>query len=293
MCWITLNDATAIIGTPPADTVTFFDSQDYPAGHKDLNACNSYVGNVPGKDQRINLAPISTPTNLTCNGGIGAVLHEMGHAVGAVHEQMHPQAATNMTFRLDRIRQNEEPEYGFANGATAATGQTTETAQTAYDQLSIMHYGPYGFSICGRLFGLDSSSDPKWTTHGTTSAAYWRCPGQKGVIPLGTAAVNCWDWCAVMVDAKGKPATTGQREKFSQQDIEGFRNMYPVPRDIDDIYRTEVSRPATADEIFTDGTDLNASTRSLAQIRQDVHNSDEAIEKRTLLVVIATTILQQ
>ena len=46
--------------------------------------------------------------------------------------------------------------------------------------------------------------------------------------------------------------------------------MYPQARDIDAIYRTEASRPSTAAELFTDGTDLQAGIRSLDQIRQDV-----------------------
>ena len=46
--------------------------------------------------------------------------------------------------------------------------------------------------------------------------------------------------------------------------------MYPQARDIDNIYRTEAFRPATAAELIADGTDLQAGIRSLAQITQDV-----------------------
>jgi hypothetical protein len=259
--FITTNDAPGIMGVTPTHSVLFI--------HTPTDECYTYgVGNLQKTGQQIVLGPNCT---------IGNILHEMGHKLGAEHEQLNPNAATGITFRMDRVQDKQEDQYGFPEGSTttAKTPLTTGTQKTAYDTGSIMHYGPYFFTVCG------VPADAKWSKPGavgTGSLEHQACSvrGWNTVTGTVTNPVNCQDWCAVMVDSTTlKPTKPAQRLGLSPLDIEGFGKMYHQARDIDNIYRTVLARPAIAAEILTHSNSL-ASGQTLGQVRNVIAHSPDA-----------------
>jgi hypothetical protein len=252
--FITTDDAPSIMGgVTPTHSVLFIYTS------KDVCVTVGGIGNLQHTGQQISLGPKCT---------LGNILHEMGHKLGAEHEQLNPNAATGITFRMDRVQDTKEDQYAFppSSTTTATAPPTTGTQETVYDTGSIMHYGPYAFTVCGNPL------EPKWSKPGavgTASSEYKACSvANWGAV---TTPVNCLNWCAVMVDTTNqKPIQAGQRKRLSPLDIEGFGKMYEQARDIDNIYRTVAFRPATANELFTDGTALQAGKSSLAQITEEV-----------------------
>jgi len=79
----------------------------------------------------------------------GVILHELGHAFGAMHEHQRPDAWRFIELHHENIRD----EGRFAYMTLAADGHD-EARATAYDFLSVMHYGPGFFSRGGPTFSL-------------------------------------------------------------------------------------------------------------------------------------------
>ena len=97
------------------------------------NTCSSAVGRQ-GYGQAINLPPASG-----C--GFGSTVHEMGHAVGLWHEQSRSDRNRSLTVLYQNI--DRSMSYNFDQELSNAVDLGT------YDFNSIMHYGPYDFSIDG------------------------------------------------------------------------------------------------------------------------------------------------
>ena len=94
--------------------------------------CASYVGKIGGP-QNIWLAE---------NCGLGATIHEIGHAMGYWHEQSRCDRDAYVTV----LYQNIIPNYAYNFDKNCADG----TIIGPYDYSSIMHYPTWGFSSNGQ-----------------------------------------------------------------------------------------------------------------------------------------------
>lgn len=90
------------------------------------SGCWSYVGRVGGA-QEITL-------DAACD--VGTVIHEIGHAIGLVHEHQRPDRDDHVTIHWDNLEEGAEPYF-----------QTVDaTPRGPYDTGSRMHYFPTAFS---------------------------------------------------------------------------------------------------------------------------------------------------
>lgn len=97
------------------------------------DGCYSHVGASRGANRNLNLASNCwhEPT----------VLHEIGHALGLMHEHQRPDRDSYITIDLSNT--TPQNRYAFDRFATMNESES-------YDFLSIMHYGPTAFSFNGK-----------------------------------------------------------------------------------------------------------------------------------------------
>lgn len=138
----------------------------------------------------------------------GSILHEILHALGFVHEQVHPNKSIKVI--IDRIESDSEDQH--QNEAALAL--------TDYDGGSIMHYSSYADSICNSL------NDPKWDKklqylpHPSCRSKKW-----EKLSKANNSGIDCLQECATYIGAKGE-LSFGQRQDLSPLDIEGLRLLY-------------------------------------------------------------------
>lgn len=95
---------------------------------EERNGCWSYVGRQGGKQV------ISLGTGC----GLGAAIHEIGHALGLWHEQSRSDRDKFVEVRLENVADNQK--HNFAKHVLDGTDLGD------YDYTSIMHYPPKAFS---------------------------------------------------------------------------------------------------------------------------------------------------
>lgn len=123
----------------------------------DYAGCNSYVGR--GKTagaRRLNLASGCWNTQ--------NVLHEIGHALGLIHEHQRADRDKYVKINLAKVI----PQYRFAFNKIASIAN-----QGAYDYRSVMHYKPTAFTVDGSV---------------TVQALNGSVVGSMGVVTAGDSA---------------------------------------------------------------------------------------------------------
>ena len=95
-------------------------------------ACSSSLGRVGGKQMLV-----GPPTCAT-----GTLLHEMGHAIGLLHEQSRPDRDQYLVFQPQNVAKSFR--------SASALARFNRKAVAPYDFGSIMHYGDFDFSTNGQ-----------------------------------------------------------------------------------------------------------------------------------------------
>lgn len=105
------------------------------------SGCWSYIGRVSNRSQ---FKDASQPINLGlgCE-TMGIAAHELGHAIGMLHEQARTDRDRYITFHEENVEPGMfAPNFGADH--TAYNG-------TAFDVLSLMMYSAYAFSVNGKI----------------------------------------------------------------------------------------------------------------------------------------------
>lgn len=105
------------------------DEKNYIEFINDLNVCRSFVGMIGGK-QIIRIAGWAD---------MGDIAHEIGHAIGLVHEQCRPDRDDYITVIYDNIIKEE-----WYNFDKFTSGVNISNITTPFDFNSLMLYGSYG-----------------------------------------------------------------------------------------------------------------------------------------------------
>ena len=98
--------------------------------------CNSFVGKVGGK-QGVSL-------QRSCIDDYGLILHEIGHALGFLHEHIRPDRDDYVDILHENINRYALPEF------VKQDPSLVDTLGVGYDYNSVMHYAPSAFGVRSR-----------------------------------------------------------------------------------------------------------------------------------------------
>ena len=171
--------------------------QDYVEFVADEDSCNSKVGRRGGA-QRI---------EITKSCSRGSIAHEILHALGFKHEQLHP----NSGIVADTKKVRDGFEHNF--------NRSKALAVTEYDPNSIMHYDSWSFTICGK------EEDVKWQEEDPENLPAKECM-EDDWRKIG----DCLKQCAVFFGADGS-FVERQREALTDLDVLGIDQLYQPTRE--------------------------------------------------------------
>uniref|UniRef100_A0A0K0EVQ4 Metalloendopeptidase n=1 Tax=Strongyloides venezuelensis TaxID=75913 RepID=A0A0K0EVQ4_STRVS len=109
--------------------------------------CSSKVGLInPNKPQDINLS-------LKCYGYKAHILHEIGHALGLLHEQSRSDRDKYVNIDLGNVEEANHRNFRKFNYTS------NKNYSTSYDYASVMHYPQYAFAIKSKGVVITSKLD--------------------------------------------------------------------------------------------------------------------------------------
>lgn len=95
--------------------------------------CSSYVGRKGGRQE--------VSITRRCDNK-GHAMHEIGHALGLWHEHSRPDRDNYIRIIWENIKENRQLNFGLISQE-----EFRSIPDVGYDLESIMHYGPYAFSV--------------------------------------------------------------------------------------------------------------------------------------------------
>jgi len=130
------------------------DEKEYIEFRKSSSKCQSYVGKVTSRRGFNGVQPIDL-NEKDCLKKPGAIIHEMMHAMGFLHEHTRPDRDDYVTINEANI------ENGAKGNFQKVPEQITMKSKTKYDYLSIMHYKKTALSRYTGLITI-KTKDPKY-----------------------------------------------------------------------------------------------------------------------------------
>uniref|UniRef100_A0A0N5BDK6 Metalloendopeptidase n=1 Tax=Strongyloides papillosus TaxID=174720 RepID=A0A0N5BDK6_STREA len=163
---------------------------------------DSYCASSVGRVHRMNTQTIQL--TIECGKSIGVILHELGHALGLVHEQSRTDRDKYVDVANDNIQENERVNFKIRSH------EIFKNFSIYYDYASIMHYGQYDFATRRNTPVLKSN----------LHSEYDRMMGQRLYMTFNDyKQLNLAHCCKCNIKktkekkGKGKKGQKGQKEK--------------------------------------------------------------------------------